>query len=244
MGVTAQPSATSGTSSFLSDVLDVFNVLHDPLSVFNRIKQRPRILAPWLVLSAFFIISAILTRPYQQAAFEAFKASLTPEQIARMGNRGSGGGVMGLVLTPVVVLAGLAIGAGALWIGVALTGTQARFKTLLSVLAYSAITYVLFAVVGIIVLTLRGKAAITGFVDLRAPLGLDLLVPGAGLFLGTVLNGINPFSAWGVWLTGTGISVTHGTSRGTAIVVAAAAFVICLLLVSTPTLLIGLLTKQ
>src|SRR5256885_1165543 len=132
MGVTAQPSATPGTSSFLNDVLDVFNVLHDPLAVFNRIKQRPRILAPWLVLSAFFIISAILTRPYQQAAFEAFKASLTPEQIARMGNRGSGGGVMGLVLTPVIALAGLAICGGALSIGGALTGTQARFKTILS----------------------------------------------------------------------------------------------------------------
>src|SRR2546429_6551787 len=30
----------------------------------------------------------------------------------------------------------------------------------------------------------------------------------------SVLNGINPFSVWGVWLTGTGISITHGTPRG------------------------------
>ena len=244
MGSTVQPSAAPASGSFLSDALDVFNVLHDPAGVFNRVKERPRILAPWLVVSAFFVVVTILLRPYQQAAFDVFKATLSPEQAARMGNRGAGGGPVGLVLVPGFILLGLAIGAGLLWVGVSLTGTQARFKTLLSVLAYSSITYVLFSAVAILVLTMRGKGAITGFADLRAPLGLDLLVPGAGLFLGTVLNGINPFSAWGVWLTGTGISITHGTSRGTAIVVTAAVFLICVVLLATPTLFVSMMTKQ
>ena len=93
-------------------------------------------------------------------------------------------------------------------------------------------------------LTVRGKAAITGFADLRAPLGLDLLAPNVGLYLGTVLNGINPFAIWGVWLTGTGISITHGTSRGTAIVVTAFVYVIALLIIAAPTLLLGLATRQ
>ena len=243
MGITAPVPATSEKSLF-SDMLDVFNVLHDPVAVFNRIKERPRILAPWIVLSIAFVVITILTRPYQQAAMDAFKATLTPEQGARMGSSGTGGGVVGLVLTPVGVLAALAIGAGVLWMAVAITGAQARYKTVLSVLAYSCVTYVLFAVVGIVVLTVRGKQAVAGFADLRAPLGLDLLVPNAGLYLGTVLNGINPFSVWGVWLTGTGISITHGTSRGTAIAVTTGAFLVCLLIIAAPTLLLGLVTKQ
>jgi Yip1-like protein len=243
MGVTAQPPATSDTS-LIRDMLDVFNVLHDPAAVFNRIKERARILAPWIVLSVAFVVITILTRPYQQVAMDAFKATLTPEQAARMGGGGAGGGVVGLVLTPVGVLAALAIGAGVLWMAVAITGAQARYKTVLSVLAYSCITYVLFAVVGIVVLKVRGMQAITGFADLRAPLGLDLLVPNAGLYLGTVLNGINPFSVWGVWLAGTGISITHGTSRSTAIAVTAGAFLLCLLIMAAPTLLLGLVTKQ
>jgi len=243
MGITAPVPATSEKSLF-SDMLDVFNVLHDPVAVFNRIKERPRILAPWIVLSIVFVVITILTRPYQQAAMDAFKATLTPEQGARMGSSGTGGGVVGLVLTPVGVLAALAIGAGVLWMAVAITGAQARYKTVLSVLAYSCVTYVLFAVVGIVVLTVRGKQAVAGFADLRAPLGLDLLVPNAGLYLGTVLNGINPFSVWGVWLTGTGISITHGTSRGTAIAVTTGAFLVCLLIIAAPTLLLGLVTKQ
>ncbi|HLQ59396.1 MAG TPA: YIP1 family protein [Gemmatimonadales bacterium] len=246
MGVTAPPPATSQTS-LISDMLDVFNVLHDPAAVFNRIKERPRILAPWIVLSVAFVVITILTRPYQQAAMDAFKATLTPEQAAKMGAGGAGGGgggVVGLVLTPVGVLAALAIGAGVLWMAVAITGAQARYKTVLSVLAYSCITYVFFAVVGIVVLLVRGKQTIAGLADLRAPLGLDLLVPNAGLYIGTVLNGINPFSVWGVWLTGTGISITHGTSRGTAIAVTAGAFLLCLLIIAAPTLLLGLVTKQ
>lgn len=244
MGTAAQPSTSPGTGNVLSDIADVFNVLHEPEAVFGRVKERARILGPWIVLSIALIVFTVLTRPYQQAAMDAFKATLTPEQAARMGNRGGGGGVVGLILTPLGVLLFLAIGSGMLWIGVSLTGTQARFKTLLSVLAYSCATYVLFSAVGTIVLMVRGKAAITGFADLRAPLGLDLLVPGAGLYLGTVLNGINPFSAWGVWLTGTGVSITHGTSRGVSIVVTAVVYVICLMIMAAPTLFLGMMTKQ
>jgi len=243
MGLTAPPPATSDKSP-LSDMLDVFNVLHDPGAVFNRVKERARILGPWIVLSAAFIVISIVSRPYQEAAMDAFKATLAPEQAVRMGNRGAGGGVVGLILTPLIVLVIVGIGAGALWLGVMITGAQAQYKKLYSVLAYSSITYILFAVVGVIVLTVRGKAAITGFADVRAPLGLDLLVPSAGIFLGTVLNGINPFSVWAVWLTGTGISITHGISRGAAIAVTAVAYLICLLLLSAPTLMLGMLTKQ
>jgi hypothetical protein len=242
MGAAVQPQTTSQTS-FLQDAVDVFNVLHEPTTVFNKIKERARILAPWIVLSVSLIVVSYLTRPYQAAAFEAFKSTLSAEQATRMVNRGQGGAA-GLLLIPAFLLVGLAIGAGLLWVGVSLTGTQARFKTLLSVLAYSSITYILFSIVAIIVLTVRGKQAITGFADLRAPLGLDLLTPSAGLFLGTFLNGINPFSVWGVWLTGTGVSITHGTSRNTAIAVTAVVYVLCLLLMAAPTLLLGLATRQ
>ena len=69
-------------------------------------------------------------------------------------------------------------------------------------------------------------------------------MPGAGLFAGTVLNGINPFSVWGVWLTGTGIAVTHKTSQAAAIAVAAAAFLIMLFIVSLPALFAAMMIKQ
>jgi hypothetical protein len=114
----------------------------------------------------------------------------------------------------------------------------------LSVLAYSFVTYVIYSAVTALVLSMRGVGSIASMQDLRAPVGLDFLVPHASLFLGAILNGINPFSIWGVWLCGTGISVTHGTSRSAGIWVATVAFLVGLLVAALPTLLLSMATKQ
>lgn len=215
--------------------LDVFKVLFDPTPVFTRINQKPTILYPWLVISALVLVITILTRPYNDAAMAAMRASLPPEQAARMGG---GGGAMRLVGVPIFTFIFAAIGAGLLWIGVAISATQARYKTLLSVLLHANMTYVLFAALTAVVLMLRGVAAVTSMADLRPPLGLDLLLPNASLYLGQVLNGINPLSAWGVWLCGTGIAITHGVSKSTAIIVTAVVYVLALLIMSAPLLLV------
>jgi hypothetical protein len=157
---------------------------------------------------------------------------------------GGGDSPWGLLAVPVIVVIGLAVGAGVLALGVAITGAQARYKTLVSVLAYSCSTWVLFSVVSIAVLMTRGVGQVTDIADLRAPIGLDILVPGAGLYLGAVLNALNPFSVWGVWLAGTGIAVTHGTSRVTGIVVTAFAFLVCVAIQAVPFLFLGMALKR
>jgi hypothetical protein len=223
--------------------LDLLNVLHEPTAVFGRVKEKPRVLVPWLVISILLTVLAVLSRPYQAAAMDAIRATLSPEQAARI-PPGSTPMWRTLVGTPLVSLIGLLIGSGLLWIGTLLTGGQARFKSLMSVLCYSNVTYVIFAAVTMVVLSMRGVGAVTSFQDLRAPLGLDLLTPGASLFLGAVLNGINPFSVWGVWLCGTGVSITQETSRTGGILVTAFAFLVGLLVTSAPLLLVTMGSKQ
>jgi len=232
-GIEQVPAQQGG--SVKTAILDMFNVLFDPVPVFNRIKQKPSILYPWLVISAIVLVITIVTGPYNDAAMAAMRASMPPEQAARMGG---GGGVGRLIGVPIFTLIFAAAGAGLLWIGVSLSATQARYKTLLSVLLHANMTYVLFALVTALVLMVRGVGAITGLADMRPPLGLDLLVPNASLYLGQVLNGINPFSIWGVWLCGTGIAITHGVSKSTAIIVTSIVYVLALLLMSAPLLLV------
>jgi hypothetical protein len=222
--------------------LDVFNVLHEPTAVFGRLKERPRIWEAFAILSVILVGVGLLTAPYQAAAMEALRSSLPAEQAARMG--GQGQSPLRSLVAPIVVLLGLLIGAGLLWMGVSLSGVQAKFKTLLSVLTHSYVTYLIYALVGVAVLMTRGVEAITGIADVRAPLGLDLLVPGASLFVGTFLNGINPFAVWGVWLCGTGISITHETSRTTGIVVTTLVYLLCLLFMAAPMLLLGGMARQ
>jgi len=86
----------------------------------------------------------------------------------------------------------------------------------LSVTAYASIAYVLLSAVGLIVLTMRGTSAIASPLDLQPALGLDLLAPDAKGFALALLRGINPFSLYGLFLTATGIAVTHRIAKGAA----------------------------
>lgn len=215
----------------MNAALDVFRVLFDPAAVFARLREKPRILVPFVVIAVAYALISLVLLPFQAAAMEGLRATLPPEQAARMGDS-PGGGAMGILFVPVVVFLMLAVGAGLLWVTASVTAAEARYRALLSVLTHTFVTFVLFAALGALVLTLRGVESVTSMADMRAPLGLDLVVPGAKGYLAVFLNGINPLSIWGVWLTGTGISITHNTARGSAIAAAAVAFLVGLAVIS------------
>ena len=110
-------------------------------------------------------------------------------------------------------------------------GGEAKFSTMLSVAAYSAVpSAILLSVIGTIVLHLQGAGQLTSPQDMQPALGLDLLSPGAKGFLGAVLKTINPFSIWGVILTAIGVSTTQRVSKGTGYTIAISTFVIGLLI--------------
>lgn len=205
-------------------VLDVFNVLHEPTAVFERLREKPRVLVPYVVIVVLLMVIAFFMRPAYAAAFQGMIAELPPERAAAINpDRQT---IFIFLFTPVNVLVGLAIGAGLLWVLTSLTGGEGRYKTLMSVLTHAYVTFVLVSAVTALVILTRGTDTITSFRDLRPPVGLDLLAPNASGFVGGLLNAINPFSIWGVWLTGVGIAVTHRVGRGTGITVAAIAFLI------------------
>jgi hypothetical protein len=205
-------------------VLDLINVLHEPTAVFERIREKPRVLAPYLVIVVLLLVIAWFMRPFYDQALRGMMAEMPPEAAARVDP--SRQTMFILIFTPINILIGLLIGAGLLWVLTSLTGGDARYKLLLSVLTYAYVTFVLLSIVTAVIVLLRGAGTVTSLRDLRPPIGLDLLAPGASGFLGGLLNAINPFSVWGVWLTGVGIAVTHRIGRGTGVVVAAIAFLI------------------
>jgi len=208
----------------MSAVLDVFNVLHEPTAVFERVREKPRILVPYVVIVIVLLAIAVVMRPFYEAALRGMIATMPPEQAARVDP--SRQTMFILIFTPINVLVALLLGAGLLWVLTSLTGNEARFKMLLSVLAYAYVTFVLLSIVSSAVLFVRGVETVSSLRDLRPAIGLDLLAPDASGFLAGLLNAINPFSVWGVWLTGVGIAVTHKLSRGAGVTVAAISFLI------------------
>jgi len=215
-------------------LLDLVRVLFEPVPVFERVRDKPSFLAPWLGVSAVAILVAFLIRPFSAAAFQSLIAQLPPEQAARMPT-GGGSLVSVLVGTPVFLLVMLLLGTVLLWAATAMTGADTKFRTLLSVLTYSFTTYSLVSIVTVVVLLVRGVAFVHSMDDLRPPIGLDLLAPNARGLVATLLNGINPFSIWGVWLAGTGISITHKTSKTAGYAAAAGAFLIGLMIFAVAT---------
>jgi hypothetical protein len=196
-------------------VLDLLKVLYEPTAVFDRVREKPKFLAPYIALALAVVLITTLQLPYSKAAMVAQFAqrpNMTPDQVQTALKFAS----VGVVIAPLAYALILVISAFLLWVIVSLVGSEARFKTLLSVATYASIAYVLLSAVGLIVLTMRGTSAIASQLDLQPALGLDLLAPDAKGFALALLRGVNPFSLYGLFLTATGIAVTHRTSKGAA----------------------------
>ncbi|HVH68987.1 MAG TPA: YIP1 family protein [Gemmatimonadales bacterium] len=213
----------------MNAVLDLVRVLFEPTAVFERVRERPRFLAPFLALALITVVIVVLQLPYTKAALTAQFAqtpNMTPEQ-AQAGLKFAS---VGIVVAPIAYCLFLLLNAFILWVTVSVLGGEAKYATLLSVTTYASITYALLQIVGLIVLTMRGTGSIGSMLDLQPAVGLDLLAPDAKGFTLALLRGINPFTLYGLFLTAVGIAVTHRASKGTAYTAASIQVVLALLL--------------
>ena len=210
-------------------IFDLVKVLFEPTAVFERVREKPRFLAPFLTLAVVTVAITALQLPYTKAALAAQFAQ-TPNMTPEQAQTGMKFAAIGIVVTPIVYGLFLLVNALILWVSTSVLGGEGKFTTLLSVTTYASITYTLLQLIGVVVLTMRGPGSITSMLDLQPSLGLDLLAPDAKGFMLGLLRGINPFTIYGVFLTGLGIAVTHKTSKGVAYTAAGIQFVITLLI--------------
>lgn len=218
----------------MGGVLDLFNVLYDPIAVFARVKEKPRFWGPFLGLAVLQVAITLLMMPYSRALMETMAQA-----------RGGTGAAppawaayAGVIVAPIVLAIGLLLSGAVLWVLVSVIAGEGSFPRLLSVVTYVGITGILLTVASLAVLMLGGGRIQTP-ADLRPGLGLDLLAPNAGGFLKTLLWMVNPFTLWGLVLTGLGVAGTHNTSKGNAFTIATIAFVINALIAAALSLLGG-----
>ncbi len=205
--------------------LDVLKVLYEPAAVFERVRARPKFLAPFLAICALQIVIYFVNLPILKVALQAqlAQAPAGAPDTSRFAPLFAIGIPIGLGIA-------LLIGALILWVLVSIVGGEGKFGTLLSVATYASVpSVILLAAVGTIVLHMQGTSQITSPQDMQPALGLDLLAPAAKGFMGAVLKGVNPFSIWGMVLTAIGVSTTHRLSKGSGYVVAITSLVIGLL---------------
>src|SRR2546426_2222474 len=119
-------------------VLDLFNVLLEPTAVFERVREKPKFLAPFLVICALQMIIGFLNLPFTQAAMHAMAAS-RPAAPAGAPDPAKFAAI-GLLFVPVGLIIAYVISAGLLWILTSLMSGEAKFIPLLSVTTYASIT--------------------------------------------------------------------------------------------------------
>jgi len=194
-------------------VLDLINVLFSPGAVFERVREKPRFLLPFIGLAIPVMVIQFLTLPYAQAAMSSVYAQMATQnpQAAEAAQKFA---FVGVFFWPIILAIVLLLTALFLWVLVSVLGGEGKFGTLLSVATYASITFVLAQIVGLIILMVKGKENLVSPDDLQPAMGLDLVLPVSGRFLSAFLKGINPFSIWGTILTAIGIAVTHKQSKG------------------------------
>ena len=147
-----QPPVQQGGGS--SALLDVVKVLYEPTAVFERVRERPRFLMPFLAICAVQIVIYFVNMPYLKVAMQA-----------QMAARPAGGPdptkflAIGAAFIPIGLAIAFLLGALILWVLVSVVGGEGKFGTLLSVATYGSVpAVVVLAIVGTVVLHLRVQA--------------------------------------------------------------------------------------
>jgi hypothetical protein len=102
--------------------LDLINVLHEPGAVFERIREKPRVLVPFLVIVVLLLAIAWFMRPLYDQALRGMMAEMPPEAAARIDP--SRQTMFILIFTPINIFFSLLIGAGLLWVLTSLTAAM------------------------------------------------------------------------------------------------------------------------
>lgn len=216
-------------------MLDLIKVLFEPGAVFERAREKPSFIVPFIGIAIVQLVVSFINLPFLKAAMQARMAAAPaggPDPSKFIG--------VGLIFVPIGIAIVLMISALVLWVLVSVLGGDAKLGTLLSVAAYAAVpSMVLLGIVGAIVLQLKGVGAVSSPADMQPALGLDLLLPDAKDFLGAALKAVNPFSIWGLVLTAIGVSTTHKLSKGTGYTVATISFLLGVLIAGAAGALFG-----
>jgi hypothetical protein len=228
----AAPTPGSAGVPVVTDFLRMLRVLVTPTAVFEEQRESPTFWVPWLLMCVLLLAMTFLSFPYQLAAARlASAAAGRPLPDAAVG-------IMKfsmVVGVPIFTLVMFLVMAGVMYLVLMGSGSEVRYKGLLSVAVFSSGMLAVFTgLATFAVLKMRGPAeSLTTMADFQASFGLDLLLPAdttVPKFVEGMMKGISPFGLWGLVLTATGIRTMEKTSKGAAWTAAVVSMVLGLLI--------------
>ena len=189
----------------------VVEILYQPSRFFERLKDNPPILVPWIVFFLFILIFFFLAADM----IAELQLKVMSEQMADQGLQATGNiptleqmkwstlifGTLALMLSPLIA-AGLA-----LFFGNVVMAGRATYKQLLSVMLYGEIIYGLGALIMAPLMLAKGS--------MNVSISLAALLQKAQVQdpLYVALSKIGAFYIWEIIVIGIGLSVIYGFSR-------------------------------
>ncbi len=206
----------------------LFCIFASPRRSFEIIRHRNPWLATLLLVLAGNAALALASAPL---GLQAMRAQLTermpgsPDQVdammAQFEQAAAAGRWLAMATGPLSVALGLAIQTVLVWLlAIALQG-RLRFVQSLALMIHLAVITHLQSWANFLLLHVRGTDAIRSQLDLRAPMGLDLLLAGDNATLNVVYASINPFTVWFLALLGLGAAAVFGVPERKAWLLAA-----------------------
>lgn len=214
-----------GRNAWLTALIGLFA---SPRRSFEIIRRRSPWLAPLLVLVTGSAALAIASAPL---GLQAMRGQLmermpgSPEQVDSMMVQFEQAAAATRWLPMATGLLQLAIGLGIqtvfVWLLAIALGGRLRFVQSLSLMVHLGVIAHLGSWANFLVLHLRGVDAIRSQLDLRAPMGLDLLLAGDNATLNAVYASVNPFTIWFLALLALGAAAVFKVPRRKAWLLAA-----------------------
>lgn len=195
-------------------------IFMEPSKVFERVKQKPLWVSPFVILLVVVTLMALVTAPLQ---FEAQKQAImdsdsyTPqekEQIVSQMEQYAQLAYLGAVAAPIMmaIFFFLAIGLLMLMANVFLGG-DASFKQVLSMYAWAGLITALGMVVKAVIILVKNSA------DVRTSLAILLPAGEMKTWSFVILNTFTDvFTIWAAIVTIIGVSIVYGFSKGKAAV--------------------------
>lgn len=193
----------------------ISGVLFSPRSFFDRLRERPRWLVPFLVASVVVFGTNLLMAPYLEEIQEDMMARSTKPEIAEARMRQGDRGVFGKALTgvggAVWILVGAVVWAGVFLVSATVLGGESAFKKMLAVSSHCLLIDALAALVRAGLAGIKGSAMVTTSLAALWPTQ-DILDIGYAL-----LGRIDVFIIWWVIAASAGVAAMSGVSSRKAL---------------------------
>lgn len=154
--------------------MNTIKLLIDPPNVCLDIKQNPRWIQAFILISVLGILAGALTLPFSMQLAAAKMGVIPAGQTERVKDMSQMFGYVGLVFVPIALLIKWAVMGFFLYLLGFLFRSEMKFKPIFSLLAHANIILIVSSLVNILILFIKGPESVQHPLDLNV-IGLHIL---------------------------------------------------------------------